>query len=214
MSRQYSGYCIITTMVFSHGAGKLIITKEIIDQFIYFRLIFYTKRPKKTLLVLSQLLSHSQNCFSNYVTQMTCFADVISYLQLFDWISSRYWFFIHLSTLKNWNNTLFPSRYYPFHYAPYLSDICNISELKIHLDLGKPFMPFEQLLAVLPAASKDLLPKCYQVGCNILIRYWYVQGKNPSFIFMWKVTILLKCLTFLEYFNMQLFDLHFNIIDR
>ncbi|RMC02142.1 hypothetical protein DUI87_21308 [Hirundo rustica rustica] len=54
------------------------------------------------------------------------------------------------------------SEYYPYHYAPYLSDIHNISELKIKFELGKPFMPFEQLLAVLPAASKDLLPKCYQ----------------------------------------------------
>lgn len=37
-------------------------------------------------------------------------------------------------------------------------------------------MPFEQLLAVLPAASKDLLPKCYQVGFRIKlhlsIAYW------------------------------------------
>ncbi|KAF4801807.1 5'-3' exoribonuclease 1 isoform X4 [Turdus rufiventris] len=54
------------------------------------------------------------------------------------------------------------SEYYPYHYAPYLSDIHNISKLKIKFELGKPFMPFEQLLAVLPAASKDLLPKCYQ----------------------------------------------------
>ncbi|KAM9378407.1 5'-3' exoribonuclease 1-like [Phaethornis superciliosus] len=42
------------------------------------------------------------------------------------------------------------------------ADIRNIGELKIKFELGKPFMPFEQLLAVLPAASKDLLPKCYQ----------------------------------------------------
>ena len=28
--------------------------------------------------------------------------------------------------------------------------------------MGKPFFPFQQLLAVLPAASKTLLPKAYQ----------------------------------------------------
>lgn len=72
------------------------------------------------------------------------------------------------SVFKEINNVLLPYRYYPYHYAPYLSDIRNINKLKIRFDLGKPFMPFEQLLAVLPAASKDLLPKCYQVGCNIL----------------------------------------------
>lgn len=33
-------------------------------------------------------------------------------------------------------------------------------------------MPFEQLLAVLPAASKDLLPKCYQVD---FIHLWHMK---------------------------------------
>lgn len=55
------------------------------------------------------------------------------------------------------------SRYYPYHYAPFLSDIRNISELKLTFDLEKPFMPFQQLLAVLPAASKELLPESYRV---------------------------------------------------
>ncbi|KAM9718686.1 5'-3' exoribonuclease 1 [Menidia menidia] len=54
------------------------------------------------------------------------------------------------------------SWYYPHHYAPFLSDIRNISELKLTFDFGKPFMPFQQLLAVLPAASMALLPECYR----------------------------------------------------
>lgn len=57
-------------------------------------------------------------------------------------------------------------RFYPYHYAPFLSDIRGISSLRIHFELGEPFKPFEQLLAVLPAASKGLLPVCYQVGCR------------------------------------------------
>ncbi|XP_028282686.1 5'-3' exoribonuclease 1 isoform X2 [Parambassis ranga] len=54
------------------------------------------------------------------------------------------------------------SWYYPYHYAPFLSDIKNISRLKLTFDLGNPFMPFQQLLAVLPSASKELLPECYR----------------------------------------------------
>uniref|UniRef100_A0A8C0F3Y3 5'-3' exoribonuclease 1 n=1 Tax=Bubo bubo TaxID=30461 RepID=A0A8C0F3Y3_BUBBB len=73
------------------------------------------------------------------------------YVQAIQWILHYYY-----HGVQSW------SWYYPYHYAPYLSDIRNISELKIKFELGKPFMPFEQLLAVLPAASKDLLPKCYQ----------------------------------------------------
>lgn len=54
------------------------------------------------------------------------------------------------------------SWYYPHHYAPYISDVTNFSDADLKYDLGKPFKPFEQLLGVLPAASKDLLPRAYQ----------------------------------------------------
>uniref|UniRef100_A0A6I8NWP6 5'-3' exoribonuclease 1 n=1 Tax=Ornithorhynchus anatinus TaxID=9258 RepID=A0A6I8NWP6_ORNAN len=73
------------------------------------------------------------------------------YIQAIQWILHYYY-----HGVQSW------SWFYPYHYAPYLSDIRNIKEFKIQFELGKPFMPFEQLLAVLPAASKDLLPVCYQ----------------------------------------------------
>ncbi|XP_040830670.1 5'-3' exoribonuclease 1 isoform X3 [Ochotona curzoniae] len=94
-----------------------------------------------------------------YMTKMG--VDVVSddfladqaacYVQAIQWILHYYY-----HGVQSW------SWYYPYHYAPFLSDIRNISTLKIHFELGKPFKPFEQLLAVLPAASKNLLPACYQ----------------------------------------------------
>nr|XP_018918254.1 PREDICTED: 5'-3' exoribonuclease 1 [Bemisia tabaci] len=54
------------------------------------------------------------------------------------------------------------SWFYPYHYAPYVSDITNFADLQLDFNLSKPFLPFEQLLAVLPPASKELLPVPYQ----------------------------------------------------
>ena len=56
------------------------------------------------------------------------------------------------------------SRFYPHHYAPYVSDIKGFSDIQIDFQVGHPFLPFEQLLAVLPPASKSLLPQAYQVN--------------------------------------------------
>lgn len=54
-------------------------------------------------------------------------------------------------------------RFYPYHYAPFVSDLKNFADINIKFELGIPFQPFQQLLAVLPPASKQLLPSAYQV---------------------------------------------------
>ncbi len=53
--------------------------------------------------------------------------------------------------------------FFPYHFAPMCSDLTAIGEVSPHFDLGEPFLPYWQLLAVLPAGSKELLPKAYQV---------------------------------------------------
>lgn len=54
------------------------------------------------------------------------------------------------------------SWYYPYHYAPYVSDIKNFKDFKIKFPKDKPLLPYEQLLGVLPISSKRFLPDSYQ----------------------------------------------------
>lgn len=54
--------------------------------------------------------------------------------------------------------------YYPYHYAPFASDLvdCDVNAEDMKFEIGKPFQPFSQLQAVMPASSgKLVLPKCY-----------------------------------------------------
>ncbi|KAK7476098.1 hypothetical protein BaRGS_00032652 [Batillaria attramentaria] len=70
-----------------------------------------------------------------------------AYVRAIQWILLYYF-----EGVQSW------SWYYPHHYAPYISDVRDFSNMQISFDMSEPFKPFEQLMAVLPAASKELLP--------------------------------------------------------
>lgn len=61
-----------------------------------------------------------------------------------------------------YNGCISWSWFYPFHYAPFASDLTNLQDLKINFDLNRPFYAFEQLLSVLPPYSADALPPCFR----------------------------------------------------
>ncbi|CED84832.1 exonuclease ii [Phaffia rhodozyma] len=52
--------------------------------------------------------------------------------------------------------------YYKYHYAPRISDLKNVDKMSFKFDYGKPFKPFEQLMGVLPYASRSHLPEAYR----------------------------------------------------
>lgn len=79
--------------------------------------------------------------------------DVIhAYLEGISWVLLYY-----LQGCPSWE------WYYPYHYAPFAADFFDmrsvVEEKPIFFELGKPFRPFEQLMAVLPAASGHALPE-------------------------------------------------------
>lgn len=54
----------------------------------------------------------------------------------------------------------FPGRSYP------KADFVEVDKMTFHFELGKPFQPFEQLMGVLPEASKELVPPPYRVSAE------------------------------------------------
>ena len=99
--------------------------------------------------------------------------------------------FVLESRAHSWS-LFFHSRFYPYHYAPYVSDIKGFRDICIEFEVGNPFLPFEQLLAVLPPASKSLLPKAYQVSKNSGIenvssstKHYYSWLDQNSLMWIW-----------------------------
>lgn len=54
--------------------------------------------------------------------------------------------------------------FYPYHYAPFLEEIArHLSDWKApKFTIGAPFLPFQQLLSILPAQSCELVPETYR----------------------------------------------------
>ncbi|KAH9972179.1 XRN 5'-3' exonuclease N-terminus-domain-containing protein [Lactifluus volemus] len=76
---------------------------------------------------------------------------VYRYVEGLQWVMHYYY-----SGVASW------SWFYDYHYAPRVSDLKGVGEMTFIFELGKPFRPFEQLMGVMPEASKELLPEAYR----------------------------------------------------
>ncbi|KAG8752127.1 hypothetical protein FRC14_007322 [Serendipita sp. 396] len=76
---------------------------------------------------------------------------VFRYVEGLQWVMHYYY-----SGVASWG------WFYDYHYAPRISDFKNIDKMEFHFNLGTPFRPFEQLMGVLPEASKEHIPEAYR----------------------------------------------------
>lgn len=71
------------------------------------------------------------------------------YIRGLEWVYNYYFY-----DIPSWD------WYYPYHFAPFMADLALVKDVTVTFPKSKPLRPMEQLLAVLPPLSKDLLPKC------------------------------------------------------
>lgn len=80
-----------------------------------------------------------------------CIRDmVVKYLEGLQWVMDYYF-----KGVSDWQ------WYYPFHYAPMISDFVNIPIISRQFEYREPYFALEQLLGVIPPGSKNLLPGPY-----------------------------------------------------
>uniref|UniRef100_A0A914UXV0 Xrn1 helical domain-containing protein n=1 Tax=Plectus sambesii TaxID=2011161 RepID=A0A914UXV0_9BILA len=77
--------------------------------------------------------------------------------------------------------------FFPFHYAPFASDLDNVADVKIDFSrTTMPFKPLEQLMGVFPAASRKHIPSTWhhlmtEIESPIIDFYPYGRGGQGQY---------------------------------
>ncbi|CCH62213.1 hypothetical protein TBLA_0G02750 [Henningerozyma blattae CBS 6284] len=110
-----------------------------------------------------------------------------------DYVEGLQWvLFYYYKGCQSW------SWYYPHHYSPRISDLILGLHQVIDFEKSVPFTPFQQLMAVLPERSKNLIPVClrplmYEENSKIIDFYPHEvkldkNGKTAE----WEAVVLLS----------------------
>lgn len=130
--------------------------KRLLEKFSHLDIPDYDSDEEQEGLVEMEFRQHKRDYYVNKLEYKDVNKEVMQeqahgYVRAVQWNLHYYY-----NGVQSWN------WYYPHHYSPYISDIKDFQNLDMSFDLGKPFLPFQQLMAILPSASKKLVPNAYQ----------------------------------------------------
>ncbi|ELA41905.1 uncharacterized protein VICG_01089 [Vittaforma corneae ATCC 50505] len=92
------------------------------------------------------------------------------YIKGLEWVYNYYFY-----DMPSWE------WYYPYHFAPFMTDLALVKDVKFKFTTGRPLKPLEQLLTVLPPSSKDLLPSCLHSVFDEFKEYYPTEFKLDMF---------------------------------